>query len=47
MVITHELKGWEDHISTAGAFPKQHEKFTLEGFYEPLVRWVAVDDQAS
>ena len=47
MVIAHELKGWEDHISAAGAFPKQREIFTLEGFYEQLVRWISVDDQVS
>jgi hypothetical protein len=57
LVIAEKLKGWEmieaklmdyRRQSTATAQTgKPCEGFTLERFYERLVRWVAVDDQVS
>lgn len=46
-VLEHKLKGWEtlgktDNEQGPGARPQ----FTLEGFYERLVCWIAVDDQS-
>ena len=32
---------------TALSAPKEREPFTLEGFFERLVKWVVVDDQVS
>lgn len=46
VVVLRQLKGWKE----VGAFtledePREREPFSLAGFYERLVRWVAVDDQ--
>lgn len=44
IVILQELKGWRD----AGCLNSNHqnrEPFSLTGFYERLLKWIAVDDQ--
>lgn len=58
LVIAEKLKGWETiegklmdyrcrQSATMAQTAQMREEFTLEGFYERLVRWVAVDDQVS
>ncbi|KAJ7735047.1 hypothetical protein B0H16DRAFT_1765616 [Mycena metata] len=47
MVLLKQLKGWE----TLGTSNKEtpsgtRETFSLPGFYERLVKWIAVDDQS-
>jgi hypothetical protein len=46
MVILQKLKGWEE-LGSAEASPHDKEQvpFSVDGFYERLVRWIAVDDQ--
>ncbi|GLB45609.1 hypothetical protein LshimejAT787_2500010 [Lyophyllum shimeji] len=44
-VLTNKLKGWETFGHAPGARGKEREPFSLEGFYERFVRWIAVDDQ--
>jgi hypothetical protein len=44
IVVLNKLKGWEDiDLPTIGK--NNREPFSLEGFYQRLVRWVSVDDQ--
>jgi hypothetical protein len=48
LVLTNKLKGWERFASSRSQSQPSgcaKEEFTLEGFYERLVRWIAVDDQ--
>ncbi|GLB45633.1 putative encoded by [Lyophyllum shimeji] len=45
-VLTNKLKGWETFGHAPGARGKEREPFSLEGFYERFVRWIAVDDQS-
>ena len=45
-VITNKLKGWEtidDGHDWNGSY--ERAEFTLDGFYQRLIRWIAVDDQ--
>jgi hypothetical protein len=46
VVVLEKLKGWKD-IGTSPSYLEsgQREKFSIEGFYERLLRWIAVDDQ--
>ncbi|KDQ54439.1 hypothetical protein JAAARDRAFT_49389 [Jaapia argillacea MUCL 33604] len=51
VVITEKLKGWEE--LKAGCCPglsevgcNEHEPFSVEGFLDHLVKWIAVDDQS-
>ena len=37
----------EQHNGTGGDSPAQEAPFTVAGFYERLIRWIIVDDQAS
>jgi len=56
IVLKHKLKGWEtidEKLSShqeghqmGGKTNQRKKPFMLEGFYEHLVRWIAVDDQA-
>ncbi|KAF5353589.1 hypothetical protein D9758_013794 [Tetrapyrgos nigripes] len=48
IVLIKQLKGWE---ALANGLPQEDQSkprpsFTLEGFYERLLRWIAVDDQS-
>ncbi|GLB37952.1 putative encoded by [Lyophyllum shimeji] len=45
-VLTNKLKGWETFGRAPEARGKEREPFSLEGFYERFVRWIAVDDQS-
>ena len=46
MVVLRQLKGWKEiGALTVEEEPLEREPFSLTGFYERLVRWVAVDDQ--
>jgi hypothetical protein len=50
VVVLEKLKGWKDvgnspSYSESGRTRNGSEKFTIEGFYERLLRWIAVDDQ--
>ncbi len=51
VIILKQLKHWQEvakfqqrHTDSNG---QQHEPFTLSGFYERLLRWIAIDDQVS
>ncbi|CAA7265591.1 unnamed protein product [Cyclocybe aegerita] len=51
IVILKQLKGWKElgltrygTGSTSG--PYEREPFSLDGFYDRLVRWIVVDDQS-
>lgn len=53
-VLVEKLKGWENIASGALTGPggsktstASREPFSVEGFYERLVKWVVVDDQVS
>ena len=44
IIVLNKLKGWETiDLPTIGK--NNQEPFSLEGFYQRLVRWVSVDDQ--
>ncbi|GLB38433.1 hypothetical protein LshimejAT787_0502980 [Lyophyllum shimeji] len=46
-VLSYKLKGWEALVSASRDHrPGERPPFTLEGFYEHLIRWIAVDDQS-
>jgi hypothetical protein len=48
VVVLEKLKGWKDVGNSPGYSESgrtRNEKFTIEGFYEKLLRWIAVDDQ--
>jgi len=47
IVILKQLKGWEQlgAMPVDGLRPCEREPFSLGGFYDRLIRWVAVDDQ--
>lgn len=46
MVVKMSLKGWEDRVDVASRHRRgDTEEFTLQGFYDRLLKWVAVDDQ--
>ncbi|KAF4617427.1 hypothetical protein D9613_006423 [Agrocybe pediades] len=46
IVLVEQLKGWEK-ISSIKPVPKEvKEEFTLQGFWDRLARWIAVDDQS-
>lgn len=48
VVILKKLKGWETINQSKGGSAHQtgeREGFSLKGFYERLLRWIAVDDQ--
>ena len=44
VVVLNKLKGWET-IDLPINGKNHREPFSLEGFYQRLVRWVSVDDQ--
>ena len=44
IVVLNKLKGWET-IDLPTIEKNNREPFSLEGFYQRLVRWVSVDDQ--
>ena len=46
IVVLKKLKGWET-IDLPTIRTKNREPFSLEGFYQRLVRWVSVDDQVA
>ncbi|KAJ7468179.1 hypothetical protein FB451DRAFT_389795 [Mycena latifolia] len=47
MVVLKQLKGWETVGQAKGSSEgAEREPFSLPGFYERLVRWIAVDDQS-
>jgi hypothetical protein len=50
VVVLEKLKGWKD-IGNSPTYSEpgraHNEKFTIEGFYERLLRWIAVDDQVT
>lgn len=47
IVVSKELKGWQDVRSGSAQAPNtmEREPFSLVGFYERLLKWIAVDDQ--
>jgi hypothetical protein len=46
MVLLKQLKGWETLGTSNKNSPSgEHEPFSLPGFYNRLVKWIAVDDQ--
>ena len=46
VVVLRQLKGWKEvGAVTLEDEPREWEPFSLAGFYERLVKWVAVDDQ--
>lgn len=46
VVLLKQLKGWEKMgISHKDSPSGGRERFSLPGFYERLVKWIAVDDQ--
>ena len=52
IVLANELKGWEKIASGVISGPEgqkaaigDREPFSVEGFYERLIKWVVVDDQ--
>jgi hypothetical protein len=50
VVLLEKLKGWKEignHPSHSSSDPetRRNERFSIEGFYERLLRWIAVDDQ--
>jgi len=53
IVLSHELKGWEkigrgevpEVAGSTGGSTRHREDFSLDGFYKPLLKWIAVDDQ--
>ena len=46
VVVLRQLNGWKEvGALTVEDEPREQEAFSLAGFYERLVRWVAVDDQ--
>jgi len=51
VVVKEKLKYWDEIAQMTGptalSAPKECEPFTLEGFFERLVKWVVVDDQVS
>ncbi|KAI0058625.1 hypothetical protein BV25DRAFT_1146104 [Artomyces pyxidatus] len=53
IVVLYQLKGWKDIVQEdAGTLREQRlghkdrEPFSIEGFYERLIRWIVVDDQS-
>ncbi|KAF8901531.1 hypothetical protein CPB84DRAFT_1777550 [Gymnopilus junonius] len=47
VVILKKLKGWREILrDSRRGEPAQRESFNLEGFYDRLTKWVAVDDQS-
>ncbi|CAA7268998.1 unnamed protein product [Cyclocybe aegerita] len=50
VVLLKQLKGWEElgvkGCVEDGQNERERETFTLAGFYQRLVRWIAVDDQS-
>lgn len=50
VVVLQKLKGWKELGGTtthSDLEPGRNGHFSIEGFYERLLRWVAVDDQVS
>ena len=46
MVLLKHLKGWKKLGTSNKDSPSgQHETFSLDGFYDRLTKWIAVDDQ--
>ena len=45
-MLLKQLKGWETIGASTKPAPGEREEFSLPGFYERLVKWIAVDDQA-
>lgn len=51
IVVMKQLKGWMQLGVTASEkpqgihHPRAREPFSLAGFYERLIKWIAVDDQ--
>ncbi|KAJ7794068.1 hypothetical protein B0H14DRAFT_2622246 [Mycena olivaceomarginata] len=46
IVLLKQLKGWETLGTSNKNSPSgEHEPFSLPGFYNRLVKWIAVDDQ--
>lgn len=43
IVISQELKGWQDAARNSNH--RDREPFSLGGFNERLLKWIAVDDQ--
>ncbi|KAJ7790833.1 hypothetical protein B0H14DRAFT_2625605 [Mycena olivaceomarginata] len=47
IVLLKQLKGWETLGTSNKNSPSgEHEPFSLPGFYNRLVKWIAVDDQS-
>lgn len=49
IVISQKLKGWQEVQRDVTSRDKERprETFSLDGFYERLIKWVTVDDQVS
>lgn len=50
MVLLKQLKGWTKFGTSNNASESpvvEREPFSLEGFYDRLTKWIAVDDQVS
>ncbi|KAJ7026472.1 hypothetical protein C8F04DRAFT_1190538 [Mycena alexandri] len=46
LVVLKKLKGWESVGISAKTAAGEREEFSLPGFHERLVKWIAVDDQS-
>jgi hypothetical protein len=45
MVLLKQLKGWETLGTSNKHTPGERETFSIPGFYNRLVKWIAVDDR--
>ena len=45
IVVLKKLKTWETIDQSAAREKLSHEPFSLPGFYERLIKWIAVDDE--
>jgi hypothetical protein len=46
LILLKQLKGWETIGASTQTAPGEREEFSIPGFYDRLVKWIAVDDQA-
>jgi hypothetical protein len=46
LVLLKQIKGWETIGASTETAPGEREEFSIPGFYNRLVKWIAVDDRA-